>query len=93
MAQIAHPPAVVIETQTRGVKLPSLVSEIETKVEDAAREPKTRLRRKLEHQQAVVTHYVRKWKHANTIRSIHKAPIEEKLASQVFSDDPSLQGR
>ncbi len=76
---------------THAVRLHSRVSEIEMKAEDAAREPKTRLRKKLEHQQAVVTHYVRKWKHVNTIESIHKAPIEEKLASQVFSDDPSPQ--
>ena len=32
-----------------------------------------------------------KWKHANTTRCTHKAPTEEKLASLVFFDDPSLQ--
>ncbi len=80
--------AVATKIPIHGVELPNLANEIGMKAEAVAREPRTRLRRNQKHQQAVVTHYVQKWKHANTIRCIHRAPTEEKLASPVFSDDP-----
>ena len=83
--------AVATKIPIHSVELPNPANEIGTKTEAVARELKTRLRRKQKHHQAVVTHYVQKWKHANTIRCIHKAPTEEKLASLVFFDDPSLQ--
>ena len=91
IAQNVLLPAAVTKIPIHGVELPSLVNEIETRTEAVARELKTRLRRKLKHQRAIVTHYVRKWKHVNTIRCIQKAPTEEKLASLVFFDDPSPQ--